>query len=116
LNVNAKFQESECIKAPSSLVTVKSATWLPAVDFLAAEEHLECLFHAVERVPPDGPSRSVQFIPIHFTFINKLTKNDKLILAKKSWSGKTGQVHKWANWFTIPIPTGGTAHEQKTQT
>ena len=34
----------------------------------------------------------------------------------ESWSGKTGQVHKWANWFTIPRPTGGTAHEQKTQT
>ena len=37
-------------------------------------------------------------------------------VGKQSWSGKTGQVHKWANWFTIPRPTGGTAHEQKTQT
>jgi hypothetical protein len=42
---------------------------------------LESRLHAVERVPSNGRGKTVQFIPIRFTFTNNLTKNDKLMLA-----------------------------------
>jgi len=35
----------------------------------------------VERVPSEGRGRPAQFIPIRFIFTNKLTKEDKLMLA-----------------------------------
>jgi hypothetical protein len=44
---------------------------------LAIETHL----HAVERVPSEGRGKAAQFIPIRFIWRNKLTKDDKLLLA-----------------------------------
>src|SRR5574341_535547 len=37
--------------------------------------------HAVERVPSQGRGRPAQFIPIRFTFFNKLAKDDRLLVA-----------------------------------
>ncbi|MFH0960715.1 MAG: TM0106 family RecB-like putative nuclease, partial [Pseudomonadota bacterium] len=37
--------------------------------------------HAMERVPSGGQGKPTQFIPIHFVFTNKLSKNEKLLLA-----------------------------------
>lgn len=37
--------------------------------------------HAVERVPSAGRGKPAQFIPIRFIFSNKLTKDDRLLLA-----------------------------------
>lgn len=42
---------------------------------------MESRLHAVERMSHSGQSKQVQFIPIRFIFTNKLTKDDKLILA-----------------------------------
>jgi CRISPR/Cas system-associated exonuclease Cas4 (RecB family) len=42
-----------------------------------AETHLQ----AVERVPSEARGKSAQFIPIRFVFRNKLTKDDRLLLA-----------------------------------
>ncbi len=42
---------------------------------------LEARLQAVERVPPEGRGKAAQFIPIRFVFFNKLTKDDKLLLA-----------------------------------
>ena len=41
----------------------------------------EIRLHAVERVPSEGRGRPAQFIPIRFVFFNKLTKDDRLLLA-----------------------------------
>jgi hypothetical protein len=41
----------------------------------------ESRIHAVERLPPQGRCKPVQFIPIRFTFFNKLTKDDRLLVA-----------------------------------
>src|SRR5271167_445827 len=40
----------------------------------------DCL-HAVERVPSAGRGKPAQFIPIRLIFTNKLTKDDRLLLA-----------------------------------
>ena len=42
---------------------------------------LETCLHVVERVPAEGRGKAAQFIPIRFIFFNKLTKDDKLLLA-----------------------------------
>jgi hypothetical protein len=39
------------------------------------------LLHVVERVPAEGRGKAAQFIPIRCIFFNKLTKDDKLLLA-----------------------------------
>jgi CRISPR/Cas system-associated exonuclease Cas4 (RecB family) len=76
-----KIQPNECVVKPSVPFNIKTATWLLAVDFTAIKETLESRLHAVERVPSKAQGKPVQFIPIRFLFTNKLTKNDKLMLA-----------------------------------
>jgi predicted RecB family nuclease len=46
-----------------------------------SEQLLVSRLHAVERVPSEGRGKSAQFIPIRFVFRNKLTKDDRLLLA-----------------------------------
>src|SRR6266849_3769989 len=60
---------------------LKAAKWRLAVDFQAQAHNLESRLHAVERVPSAGRGKPAQFIPIRFVFTNKLTKDDKLMLA-----------------------------------
>ena len=52
-----------------------------ATDFLARSENLQCCWHAVQRSRTAGPGQAAQFIPIRFVFTNKLTRNDKILLA-----------------------------------
>jgi hypothetical protein len=42
---------------------------------------LESRLHAIERLPSEGRGKAAQFIPIRFIFRNKLTKDDRLLLA-----------------------------------
>jgi len=42
---------------------------------------LESELHALERVPAEGWGKPTRFIPIRFVFTNKLSKDDKLLLA-----------------------------------
>lgn len=42
---------------------------------------LESRFHAVERVPVKGRGKATQLIPIRFIFTNKLTQDDRRLLA-----------------------------------
>jgi hypothetical protein len=46
-----------------------------------SEQVLESSLHAVERVPSEGRGKPAQFVPIRFVFRNKLTKDDRLLLA-----------------------------------
>jgi len=60
---------------------LKAAKWRLAVDFQAQAHNLESRLHAVERVPSEGRGKPAQFIPFRFIFSNKLTQDDKLVLA-----------------------------------
>ncbi len=42
---------------------------------------LESRLHAIERLPSEGRGKPAKFIPIRFVFRNKLTKDDRLLLA-----------------------------------
>jgi hypothetical protein len=48
---------------------------------LTSAATIETRLHAVERVPSEGRGKPAQFVPIHFVFRNKLTKDDRLLLA-----------------------------------
>ena len=45
------------------------------------EQLLESCLHAVERVPSEGRGKPAQFVPIRFIYRNKLTHDDRLLLA-----------------------------------
>jgi predicted RecB family nuclease len=98
---------TECVVTPPVTENLKNAKWRLAVDLVAqtpdtsadshvresgscgnetrgapsSEQVLESRLHAVERVPSEGRGKPAQFVPIHFVFSNKLTKDDRLLLA-----------------------------------
>jgi predicted RecB family nuclease len=100
--------ETERVVAPPATENLKAAQWRLAVDLVAqtpdrsadspvresrpneetrglggprSEQLLESRLHAVERVPSEGRGKPAQFVPIRFVFRNKLTKDDRLLLA-----------------------------------
>ncbi|MBI4660453.1 MAG: hypothetical protein HY735_16575, partial [Verrucomicrobia bacterium] len=101
--------ETERVVAPLATEKLKAAQWRLAENFVAqapyrsADGHvraskpgdieaggqgfprsecvLESRLHAVERIPSEGRGRPAQFLPIRCIFRNKLTKDDKLLLA-----------------------------------
>jgi len=66
---------------PSGTGHLKTANWRLAEEFVARSENLESNIHAIERIPSEGRGKPAQFIPIRFVFTNKLTRDDKLLLA-----------------------------------
>jgi predicted RecB family nuclease len=64
---------------------LKAAKWRLATNLTVPVEMNSCVLeshlHAVERVPSEGRGKAAQIIPIRFIFRNKLTKDDRLLLA-----------------------------------
>jgi predicted RecB family nuclease len=99
--------ETERVVAPAATENLKAAQWRLALDLVAqtpdsadgpiresrpneetrglggsgTEQLLESRLPAVERVPSEGRGKPAQFVPIRFVFRNKLTKDDRLLLA-----------------------------------
>ncbi len=80
----AEFPKDEVVLSPD-IENVKGARWRLATSLAVRAQMdsgvLECELHAVERVPAEGRSKPAQFIPIRLLFTNKLSKDDKLLLA-----------------------------------
>jgi hypothetical protein len=93
-----------------SVETLKTAKWQFAVDIparielgssrgneaqssppeisqslLTSAATIETCLHAVERIPSAGRGKPAQFVPIRFIHRNKLTKDDKLLLASDAF-------------------------------
>jgi predicted RecB family nuclease len=106
--LQAAVPEADRVVAQPVTDNLKAAKWRLAVDLLAqtpdksadldtseslpigtmgglggprSEQLLESRFHAVEREPSRGRGKPAQFVPIRFVFRNKLTKDDRLLLA-----------------------------------
>jgi hypothetical protein len=60
---------------------MKTAKWRLATEYVVRAQNLESSLHAVERIPSEGRGKRAQFIPIRFVFNNKLSLDDKLLLA-----------------------------------
>ena len=73
-------QDGWVIGSPA-VENVKSAKWRLAIDLTARAQKLESTIHAVERLPSQGHGEPVQFIPIRFIYTDKLTRDDRLLLA-----------------------------------
>jgi len=73
--------QNERVIAPPVPQNPKSAKWRLAVDLMTQTRNLESRLHGVERVPSEGRGKPAQFIPIRFVFTNKVSKDDRLLLA-----------------------------------
>jgi predicted RecB family nuclease len=71
----------EYVGSPFATTSLKLAKWQFATEYVVRSENLESRLHAVERIPAGGRSETVQFIPIRFIPTNKISRNDKLLLA-----------------------------------
>ncbi|MDP2815253.1 MAG: hypothetical protein Q8O19_01070 [Rectinemataceae bacterium] len=78
--VKAEYAPDECRIGLDGAGKLKTTNWRLAVDIVVSVQQLESSIHAVERVPPLGRGKPIQFIPIQFIFRNKLTRDDKLLL------------------------------------
>ena len=73
--------ETDLVVAPPAAGNLKAATWRLALDLPIQAGERESRLQAVERVPSEGRGKPAQFIPIRFNFFNKLTKDDRLLVA-----------------------------------
>jgi predicted RecB family nuclease len=78
----------------------------------------ETQLHAVERVPSEGRGKAVRYIPIRFIFRNKLTKDDKLLLAFDAFvlsevlgEVGVGRIMHGDDHATLKVKTSGLAGE-----
>ncbi len=72
---------TKCATGSINREDLRSATWELATECTMRTRNLECTFHAVERFSNDTAGKSVQFIPTRLIVTNKLTRDDKLLLA-----------------------------------
>jgi len=72
--------ENDCVIAPPVPENAKDVVWRHAIDVCWRTSELESSLQAVERLPPKDHGRYVQFIPHRFEFVNKLTKEHKLLV------------------------------------
>ncbi len=78
----AEISPSECLIHPVAIKNVKAAKWQLVLGVTLRQRNLESDVHAIRRTPlKGGETLNVRFVPIRFSFANKLTKNDKLVLA-----------------------------------
>ena len=80
----AEFLNDEVVLSPD-IVNFKAAKWRLASS-LAVQAQMDCCvleseIHALERMPAEGRKKLSEFIPIRFVFTNKLSEDDKLVLA-----------------------------------
>src|SRR5262245_43079203 len=72
---------NECVVGLNGLRNMNRAKWRLTVDLAASAQNLESHVHAVERIPSPGRGKLAQFVPIRIVFTNKLSRDDKLLLA-----------------------------------
>jgi len=78
--IEALPEGERAITAPAA-ANLKTATWRLVLDLPLETGTMASWLHAVERVPPQGRGRPAEFIPVRFVFFNKLTKDDRLLVA-----------------------------------
>jgi predicted RecB family nuclease len=82
--LTAEFSNGDLAAEPE-VENLKSAKWRMATNVVVQAQEdscsLESSLHAVERIPSAGRGQPAQFVPIRFIYRNKLTKDDKLLLA-----------------------------------
>jgi CRISPR/Cas system-associated exonuclease Cas4 (RecB family) len=70
----------ECIIGSPGTTNMKAPKWRLAMDYVVRAQNLESSLHAVE-LASEGRGKPAQLIPIRFIFSNKLSLDDKRLLA-----------------------------------
>jgi hypothetical protein len=91
----AGLPEPELVVAPPAAENLKADKWRLALDLPVQAGDMESRIHAVERGPSEGRGKPAQFIPVRFVFFNKLTKDDRLLVAFDV-TGRMKTSHLWA--------------------
>jgi hypothetical protein len=73
--------ENERVIAPPQGDNLKAARWRLAVDMEVSADNAVSRLDSVERVVSNGRGRSAHLIPIRVTSRNKLTRDDRLLVA-----------------------------------
>jgi predicted RecB family nuclease len=76
----AEVPDAERVAA-SPTKNLKTATWRIAADLPARAPNIETRIPIVERAPSAGRGKAAQFIPVRFAWANKVSRDDKLLLA-----------------------------------
>src|SRR6516225_8483795 len=71
----------QCVIGPPAAANLKSAKWNLAIDLTVRTDHLQSTIHAVERVVSQERGKPTQLIPIRFIYADRLTREDRLLVA-----------------------------------
>lgn len=77
----AGITSGECIRGLADATDLKTAKCRLALDVVAQTGNQESEIHGIETMPSTGRGKPAQFIPMRFVFRNKVSTNDKLLLA-----------------------------------
>jgi len=119
---NAWWQKSRPINVPSAhrrWGSLKPAAWHLGIDLAVQSQELQCFCHAVEQIPSAGRGRTAQFVPIRFLFRNKLSRDDKVLLAFDarvlsevlSRAVGLGKIVHGENYVTLKVKTSALASD-----
>jgi len=76
-----RLPSSDCVSRSADVEDLRTAKWRFAVDLSAYSQDLASTIHAVERIASEGRGRRAVFIPVRLVLTNKITRDDKLLLA-----------------------------------
>ena len=72
--------DGRIVSKPAPMEFKTAERWL-AVDFVAQAQNSTSTLQMLERAPSEGRGKTAALVPIRFLFMNKLTRDDKLVLA-----------------------------------
>jgi predicted RecB family nuclease len=109
----------ECATDPIDTENIKSAKWLLATDKVAKVHGLQSTLDAVAREPSAARDQPAQFVPIRFSFTNKVSRDDRLLLVfdalvLSEMLGRdvaSGKIIHGAERATAKMQTGALANE-----
>jgi len=81
IRLASKFKEKDITINPSVSKKLKNVDWFLAIDLTTQIQNLKTQIQVIERQPPELSGSVAQFIPIRFTFSEKLNRTDKLLIA-----------------------------------
>lgn len=73
--------KDQCVFSPSITARISRAKWRFAFGLTARTQYLESIIQVVERVPSANRGENYAIIPIRFSSVNKLTRENRLLLA-----------------------------------
>ena len=115
----AEVTPDKCAIGTQAMGSLKPAVWHLGTDLAVQSQELQCFCHAVEQIPSAGRGRAAEFVPIRFLFRNKLSRDDKVLLAFDarvlsevlSRAVGLGKIVHGENYVTLKVKTSALASD-----